>query len=198
VLRPEFVNSLLLQKYVAGGHMTTFPEAVAYIYERCRPILSGLPAEDTVADDSIRAANASALFSSLATFSADLHWKDAAAKHEGLKDNSKQLARFSKAAKPIIWANEEKLQGPSWHDLGLILEREWSTKTEWVDRIRPMLEQKTVIGRTNLYGWDLINYCTGHKPFTLKNSKTAKVQCKVFELIASQLTKTYSLSVRKV
>lgn len=69
VLRPDFVNSVLLQQFVAGGGNTVFPEAVAFIYERCHPTLSKLPETQKVADDSIRAQTSTTSFNNIATFS---------------------------------------------------------------------------------------------------------------------------------
>jgi len=168
VLRPEFVNSVLLQQFIAGGGNTVFPEAVAYMYERCRPILSKLPETQKVADDSVRAQSSTTSFNNLARFSAQAHWKDAAAQHPGLKDNPSALARFATASKPVTWLDEYKLQGPYWPDLGQVLGKAWSLQGDWADQVGPALRQvedRPKHGEHGVaakwYGKDLILYLIG-------------------------------------
>ncbi|KAJ8129658.1 hypothetical protein O1611_g3973 [Lasiodiplodia mahajangana] len=123
VLQQDFINDQLIAVY-AGGNKS-YPQGIAYLYDRMRATLARMPADQVdIHGDSPEHISQSP---------AGEHWKPIAEKHRHFIENPQQLAQFLDMSLPLKWANEDVLQEPSFPSIGDSFNTEFTKSKDIMD-----------------------------------------------------------------
>lgn len=129
VLDPAFINDTLIAIYARG--VWAYPQAIAFVYERARKILSGTETH-----------------AHLGAVSAVTHWTPHAEKHELFMADPPAMQSFLSASLPVHWSDEKGLQGPSFPSLGKVLALHWRAMPDWAALVGQLVAVPTKLPDT--------------------------------------------------